>query len=108
MSLDYWKECISISSEECGIILTDAQIECLAEGVQGGFENYSMAHGYDCIRGESDESRELKRLKSEKEKYDNYISLTKPCHFCNDGIAKDSWGRDCTCNNCYGKGRIYP
>ena len=104
--MNYWKECISISAEEGGIVLTDAQIEWLAEGVKGGFENYSMAHGYDCIRGESDESIQLKKLKDENEKQRIYMAKTKPCRHCLDGTSKDSWGRDCTCDRCGGKGRI--
>lgn len=41
--LDYWKECISIAAEECGLDMTSEQLEELAEGVSGGHENYSMA-----------------------------------------------------------------
>ena len=106
MSLDYWKECISTSAEDGGIILTDSQIEWLAEGVQGSFENYSTAFGYDCIRYESDESKELKKMKAEKEKHDMYMLSTNPCPYCCDGTAMDSWGRDCTCDRCDGRGRI--
>lgn len=105
MSLDYWKECISISADDIGLVLTDEQISYLAESVQGGFENYGMAHGYDCISGESDESKELKRMKAEKEKHDLYIASTRPCRYCIDGTGKDSWGRDCTCMHCDGRGR---
>lgn len=41
--LEYWKECISIAADECGLKLTDDQIAALAESVQGGHENYGMA-----------------------------------------------------------------
>lgn len=41
--LDYWKECISIAAEECGLDLTNEQLNELAEGVSGGHEHYGMA-----------------------------------------------------------------
>jgi hypothetical protein len=105
MGLGYWKECISIAADDIGLTLTDGHLDYLAESVQGGFENYGMAHGHDCIRGESDESKELKKMKAEKEKYDLYISSTKPCPYCYDGTARDQYGRDCTCDLCDGLGR---
>ena len=40
---DYWKECISSAAEECSLILTDEQLSCLADGVEGGHEHYGMA-----------------------------------------------------------------
>lgn len=40
---DYWKECISTGAEECGLELTDEQLECLAGSAQGGHEHYGMA-----------------------------------------------------------------
>ena len=103
---DYWKECLSISAEECGLELTDEQLDFLADGVKGGFENYGMAHGHDMIRVESEDSIELKRIKKQQEEHRIYLLKTKPCHSCNDGTAKDGWGRDCTCNNCNGTGRV--
>ena len=42
-SNDYWKECISIAAEECGLEITDNQLQSLAESVEGGHENYGMA-----------------------------------------------------------------
>lgn len=104
--MNYWKECISIGADEIGLTLTDEQLNHLAESVQGGFENYGMAHGYDYIRGESEESKELKKMKAEKEKHDLYMLTTKPCPYCYDGTARDQWGRDCTCDLCDGLGRV--
>lgn len=34
--MDYWKECISIAADDCGLVLTDEQLECLADSVEGG------------------------------------------------------------------------
>jgi len=40
---DYWQECIFIGAEECGLTLTDEQLECLAGSAEGGHDNYGMA-----------------------------------------------------------------
>jgi len=40
---DFWKECISIAAEECGLVITDEQLAVIAESVEGGHENYGMA-----------------------------------------------------------------
>ena len=42
-SLDYWKECISLAADECGAVLTEKQLNEIAESVKGGHENYGMA-----------------------------------------------------------------
>lgn len=42
-SLDYWKECISLAADECGVVLTGEQLTEIAESVKGGHENYGMA-----------------------------------------------------------------
>lgn len=41
--LDYWKECLAIAAEECGLSLSDEHLTELAEGAMGGHENYSMS-----------------------------------------------------------------
>ena len=41
--IEYWKECILIAAEDCGLSMTSEQLESLAESVQGGHENYAMA-----------------------------------------------------------------
>ena len=40
---EYWRECIALAADEAGVDLTSAQIDVLAEGVQGGHENYGLA-----------------------------------------------------------------
>jgi hypothetical protein len=42
-SIDYWKECISCAAEECGLEITQEQLESIAECVEGGHDNYGMA-----------------------------------------------------------------
>lgn len=40
---DYWRECISIGADECGLTLTDEQLDSLAGSAQGGHEHYGLA-----------------------------------------------------------------
>lgn len=40
---DYWKECVSIAADECGLKLTKEQLECLAESFEGCHDNYGLA-----------------------------------------------------------------
>lgn len=40
---DYWKECISIAAEECGLEITTEQIDYIASSVEAGHDNYGMA-----------------------------------------------------------------
>ena len=104
--MEYWRECVSTGLEEAGIEATVDQIEIIADTIKGGFENYGMAHGYDVIRGESEESKELKKIKEDSEKQRIYMNTTSPCHWCNDGTSKDGWGRLTSCSRCGGSGRV--
>jgi len=40
---DYWQECMAIAAEECGLTLTQEQLDCLANGAESGHEHYGMA-----------------------------------------------------------------
>lgn len=40
---DYWRECISIAAEECGLTLTPEQLNYVADAVEGGHQHYGMA-----------------------------------------------------------------
>jgi DnaJ-class molecular chaperone len=106
--MEYWKECISEALEDAGLSATNAQIETIAEWVEGAHENYGMAHGYDVISSpaESQAEKELRELKEQIRKHDEWVNRTKPCKACTStGIVLDGWGRDQTCDNCDGKGR---
>lgn len=108
-SFEYWKECISIAADECGLVITDKQLNELADSVQGGYENFDMAFGYDVAsrNWESDESKELKRIKREQDNRRIWVASTKPCRVCTTtGLVRDGWGRDMTCPECNGEGRI--
>jgi len=64
--MDYWKECIDIAFDEAGVEATGEQREFVAGAVEGGHENYGMAHGYDVQRSpiETDKDREIAHLKA--------------------------------------------
>jgi Cys-tRNA synthase (O-phospho-L-seryl-tRNA:Cys-tRNA synthase) len=47
--MDYWKECVSESFDDAGIVATKEQIDIVASWVDGAHENYGMAFGYDAI-----------------------------------------------------------
>ena len=47
--MDYWKECIKEAFEDAGIDATEDQIGTVAFWVEGTHDNFSMAHGHDCI-----------------------------------------------------------
>jgi hypothetical protein len=107
--MNYWKECITIALDDLGLVLTDEQIDYLADSVEGGHENYGMAFGYDCIPNpvESRTQMELRELKRKNQEHDDWMNKTKPCYTCSTtGTVKDCWGRDQTCFDCYGKGRV--
>jgi len=41
--LDYWKECINLAADECGLSMTSEQLEVIADSVRAGHEHYGMA-----------------------------------------------------------------
>jgi hypothetical protein len=77
--MDYWEECISIAAEECGLQLTKEQLECLAGSVEGGHENYGMAHGYHCISSPINSEVESlkKRIRELENEHDRCIDGIK-------------------------------
>lgn len=75
--MDYWRECIDIAFDEAGIEATDEQREEVAGAVEGGHENYSMAHGYDVQRSpvETEKDRVIARLKAEIARLEQDIDI---------------------------------
>lgn len=73
---DYWKECISIASEECDLKMTPEQLTYLAGAVEGGHEHYGMAFyspPWSDRMGdiEAELKARLKRLQAEFDAYRN-------------------------------------
>ena len=72
--IDYWKDCIAESAEECDLKLTPEQLDCLANGAESGHEHYGMAcyspppsERLNEIEGEW--KAKLKRLQAEFDAY---------------------------------------
>ena len=105
--MEYWEETVKEALSELGISATEKQTSDLIEWIDGAHDNYGMAHGVASANWESDESKELKRLKAEEEKRRMWELETEPCSHCTTkGVVKDGWGRDVTCPSCNGKGRV--
>ena len=105
---DYWEECIRIALGEADITASDEQVGILVSAVEGGYENYGMAHGYDCIPNpvEYQAQRELRELKQRIKKKEDWIASTDPCRKCTTtGTVRDCWGRPTDCPDCNGEGR---
>ena len=71
---DYWKECISLAGEECGLVMTDDQLETLAESAKMGHENYGMAFYSppDHERLDDIENEWKAKLKAEDDELERY------------------------------------
>lgn len=75
-NLEYWRECIIATADDCDISLTEREVDDLAEGVNGGYENHGLAfHSPSSDRGPSPEALEWKskfeRLQAEFDTYRN-------------------------------------
>ena len=99
---EYWKECIEISFEEAGIKATKEQIEIVVSSVEGGHENYGMAHGYECIPNPLMEENKRKHYREKNKqlcsdcKGKGRIIIPGPYH-----------SSDSQCYSCNGEGFIY-
>lgn len=100
MSMDYWKECVSIAMDETGLKATPEQIEYVAGAVESGHENYGMAF-YQPPPSENPVYDELKKAKDDLRKelekrrcdecegygrittYGGTHQSTMPCFMCN-------------------------
>jgi hypothetical protein len=40
---DYWAECVAIAANDCGLTLTEEQLQCLAGAMESGHEHYGLA-----------------------------------------------------------------
>lgn len=109
MSIQYWRECIEASAQECGLSLTDEQAAHLAAGMEHAHEMYGQAHGHDVIGNpvEVQAERELRELRDRIKAEEDWEARTAPCTDCNTtGQVNDGWGRPQSCRRCDGKGRV--
>lgn len=104
--MDYWRECVSESLEDAGIVATKEQIETVTSWVEGAHENFSMAHGHDCIPNPLvSENESLKReLSNERNKV--------VCRECNGHGRTTTQGpyhsSNSECYKCRGEGKVNP
>ena len=104
--MDYWQECIEEAFEDAGITATREQVATVVETVEGAHDNYSMAHGHECIPNPLlEENKQLSReLRKEIDKV--------LCPDCNGRGRITSQGpsfsTNSECCKCRGKGRYSP
>lgn len=107
---NYWIECVSIGAEECGAVLTREQIEAIADSVQGGHENYSMASGDDVASANLYAARDREKEDLKKEIRREREKVT--CRQCNGTGTEVSYGpyhmATTRCFKCNGDGRHDP
>ena len=72
---DYWQECIACAASECHLKLTQEQLECLADAVKIGHEQYGMAfYSPPASDRLSDIESEWKaKLKAKEEEHERYV-----------------------------------
>lgn len=104
--MNYWEECISEAFEEIEIKATKEQIAGVVEWVEGAHENYSMAHGHDCIPNpllsEVDKlKRQIKEIKENQDRQlfgikckntDKELWREKPGDYYSDSILVTEYG----------------
>lgn len=106
--MDYWKDCIAEAFEDAGIVATAEQLSTVVAWVEGAHENYSMAHGYDCIPNPL--VAEIEKLKRDLRNERNKVACPHcsgrgniVCHDSGSGRSSDS-----ECGLCRGEGRVLP
>lgn len=101
----YWEESVEIALNDVGIKATREQIECIAGAMEVCHENYGMAHGHASIPNPLE--AEIEALERREKRREEYLNKYAPCPKCaTTGQGVDSWGRDTTCSNCDGVGRV--
>lgn len=109
-NLEYWTECVACAADECGLSLTDEQLKCLADGVNGGHENYSMAFGHDVANANwsATKQREITDLKKQVQREKDKVH----CKTCNGKGRIYTYGgtmmSSMECWECHGEGRHDP
>ncbi len=103
---DYWADGITDAFEEAGIVATPEQIELVIGAVEGGHENYGLAHGHECIPNPL--LGEVQRLQRELDAERDKVH----CEECNGHgriiTQGPSHGSNSQCWKCHGKGKHSP
>jgi len=104
--MDYWRECIDIAFDEAGIEASEAQREEVAGSVEGGFENYGMAHGHDVIASpvESQKDRQIANLKAEIARLEQDIDIFRSSVARRNRVSEDRVYLDRSFTDSHGKG----
>ena len=105
---DYWVDAISEAFEDASITATQKQIAIVAAWASGAHENYSMAHGHDCIPDprKLEVERLQKELAIERAKVvcpgcGGRGSITTNAEFCDRSSTSGCW-------KCHGEGKVSP
>lgn len=108
MSKDYWKESLEHILSDYGVNFNDDTLDSFVDDIIATKELESQYCGFDMIpdQVDSEYKRKYEKLIRDNETKDLFVKSTIPCKKCNDGTAKDVWGRDVVCQSCSGKGRV--
>lgn len=104
MLKNYWKECIAEAFEDAGLEATEAQLDKVADWVEGAHDNFSMATGSDNIPNP---------LKLENAELQKKLALERSkvvCREC-DGrgrivIPGPYHSAETQCDECHGEGYV--
>lgn len=65
--MEYWKESLASAAEDCGLAITDEQLDFMAEAMKGSHECYGLYSGNDFIPNPC-ESQAKKRTRETKKR----------------------------------------
>ena len=101
---DYWTECIETAADECGLLLTAEQLECLAGAAESGHQYYGQAYPSQSPSLDTETERLRRELKQERDKV-----MCPECRgtgveivYFSDRVSRSE------CYRCRGKGRVLP
>jgi hypothetical protein len=105
-AMDYWGECIAEAFEDANITATEEQISIVSSWVEGAHDNYSQAHGHDCIPNPL--RAEVDKLKSELHEERRKIQC-RECRGTGRIVSQGPYhSSESSCHICRGEGRHLP
>ena len=100
----YWEECVSEAFDDAKISATPDQIQTVAGWVAGAHENFSMAHGYDCIPNPLIEENRRISVALEKERNK---TVCRECSGTGRIVCLGPYhSSDSECSYCRGEGKL--